>query len=329
MKKYLLLLLFLLHYLNIVLAQNTDTIWSFPPNYRESSVYMLCKQQAFVESKRRKSGDDAQYPARIWKGEILAPIFYEGIYDTLGLDTIRLVPAQAYFKLPNNSVRVEGDTILQGKRANYILYPPQYKDSLIEKRIEGTMWRRNVYHKNCNLCQSRDKSQDIAITNYGLRTYHALSKVQTKAAFMIVKSPDFTDTLFFQAGKFPHAEKIEKEEVYYTTFKLKEIRPAYIVVEKQEIQLSLPTSDSLYHYEVALMPFEWRELVCCLHEGGSSNKVEDICQALKKKGYYKGKIPTELNVKVRAALVKFQKDNHLPLGRLDAETLKALGVKIE
>ncbi len=72
---------------------------------------------------------------------------------------------------------------------------------------------------------------------------------------------------------------------------------------------------------------EWREVLC----GSSSSSsyigsVRQVQSALKTRGYDPGPIDGVMGSKTRAALLKYQKDNGLPEGQLDVETLKSLGV---
>ena len=69
---------------------------------------------------------------------------------------------------------------------------------------------------------------------------------------------------------------------------------------------------------------EWREVVCANKITASLNR--QIQRALRDRGYDPGPIDNVIGVRTKAALVKFQKDNGLPVGNLDMETLKALGV---
>jgi hypothetical protein len=69
---------------------------------------------------------------------------------------------------------------------------------------------------------------------------------------------------------------------------------------------------------------EWKEVMC--EKNVTTAKVIQIQKALLAKGYNPGPLDDILGVETRAALVKFQKDNNLPQGRLDADTMKALGV---
>jgi hypothetical protein len=75
---------------------------------------------------------------------------------------------------------------------------------------------------------------------------------------------------------------------------------------------------------------EWKVCVCgCVGNLLQRNPlhIQNMQKALKARGYYKGKINNVLDALTKAALVKFQKDNGLPIGSFDLQTLKALGVE--
>ena len=71
---------------------------------------------------------------------------------------------------------------------------------------------------------------------------------------------------------------------------------------------------------------EWGEVLC---EGGSNynTNIRSVQAALKAKGYDPGPVDGIMGSQTRAALLQYQKDNGLPQGQLDVETLAALGVK--
>ncbi len=69
---------------------------------------------------------------------------------------------------------------------------------------------------------------------------------------------------------------------------------------------------------------EWREVLC--GEKVTGYKISEIQTALKKAGYYTGTADNKMGAGTKAALTKFQKDKGLPIGNIDFETLKALGV---
>ena len=69
---------------------------------------------------------------------------------------------------------------------------------------------------------------------------------------------------------------------------------------------------------------EWKEVLC--EPLITESKISDIQIALKREGYDAGPIDNQMGGKTKQALVKFQQDKGLPVGNLNLETLKALGV---
>ncbi|NNC94240.1 MAG: peptidoglycan-binding protein [Chitinophagales bacterium] len=69
---------------------------------------------------------------------------------------------------------------------------------------------------------------------------------------------------------------------------------------------------------------EWLEVVC--DQNLTTAKIIEIQRALKAKGFNPGPIDNILGPQTRAALVKYQRANNLPVGNLNIETMKALGV---
>ena len=72
---------------------------------------------------------------------------------------------------------------------------------------------------------------------------------------------------------------------------------------------------------------EWKEVVC--DADITVDLYRRVQQALLDRGYDIGSagVDGKVGASTKAALVKFQKDNGLPIGSLDFETLRALGVK--
>ncbi len=69
---------------------------------------------------------------------------------------------------------------------------------------------------------------------------------------------------------------------------------------------------------------EWREVLC--GDKLDSYTIRQIQNALKERGYSPGPIDNILGRQTKSALTKYQKDNGLPIGQLDKETLRSLGV---
>ena len=68
----------------------------------------------------------------------------------------------------------------------------------------------------------------------------------------------------------------------------------------------------------------WKEVLC--QNQINSNTILAIQRALRNRNYDVGNIDQVLGAQTRAALTQFQKDNGLPIGQLDLDTLNLLGV---
>jgi hypothetical protein len=70
---------------------------------------------------------------------------------------------------------------------------------------------------------------------------------------------------------------------------------------------------------------EWREVLC---ENNITNEIiQQLCNQLNTRGYQIENTKDSKNPKLRAAIVQYQKEKGLPVGELNLETLRSLGVK--
>jgi len=69
---------------------------------------------------------------------------------------------------------------------------------------------------------------------------------------------------------------------------------------------------------------EWKEVICNYKVTADLNRQIQI--ALRDRGYNPGPIDNTIGTQTKAALVKFQKTNNLPIGALDVETMTALEI---
>ena len=69
---------------------------------------------------------------------------------------------------------------------------------------------------------------------------------------------------------------------------------------------------------------EWREVLCGDKITGAT--VRSIQKALKDRGYDPGPADDIMGARTKAALTKYQADKGLPVGNLNCETLKSLGL---
>lgn len=69
----------------------------------------------------------------------------------------------------------------------------------------------------------------------------------------------------------------------------------------------------------------WTEILCA--EKTTSSKVRKVQQALKDAGYAPGPIDGVMGLKTQTAMTQYQTDKGLPVGNMNMETLRALGVE--
>ncbi len=70
---------------------------------------------------------------------------------------------------------------------------------------------------------------------------------------------------------------------------------------------------------------EWKEILCA--DKLTASKIIAIQKALKANGYDPGALDDVFGAQTKAALIKYQQDKNLPVGNLNMETLKSLGVE--
>ena len=70
---------------------------------------------------------------------------------------------------------------------------------------------------------------------------------------------------------------------------------------------------------------EWKEILCPSQVTPAT--VRQVQESLRSRGYDPGPVDNVMGSRTKAALVKYQKDNGLPVGQLDLDTLRSLGLK--
>lgn len=70
--------------------------------------------------------------------------------------------------------------------------------------------------------------------------------------------------------------------------------------------------------------YEWKEILC--EQDVTESRINQIQQALIREGYDPGPVDNQMGDATKQCIIKFQHDKGLPVGNLNMETLKALGV---
>jgi hypothetical protein len=109
----------------------------------------------------------------------------------------------------------------------------------------------------------------------------------------------------------------------------------YKIVSKQVVdqparqeQIEIPaTYKKVMHKELVRKGgySEWKEILCA--DKLTASKIIAIQKVLKADGYDPGPLDDVFGSQTKAALVKYQQDKNLPVGNLNLETLKSLGVE--
>jgi hypothetical protein len=128
------------------------------------------------------------------------------------------------------------------------------------------------------------------------------------------------------------SRKIVKTPAYKQDFP---IAAEYKIVSKQVVdqparqeQIEIPaTYKKVMHKELIRKGgySEWKEILC--GDKLTADKIIAIQKALKANGYDPGPLDDIFGAETKAALVKYQQDKNLPVGNLNMETLKSLGVE--
>lgn len=133
--------------------------------------------------------------------------------------------------------------------------------------------------------------------------------------------PAETITVTRQVLKSPATLREEVVAAEYKPFTIKRLLPPGTRFEETPV-VRVPVAK-----QVLVRPggfTEWREVVCDERITGQS--IRQIQEALKKAGYDPGSIDGSMGNRTKNALMQFQQDKGLPVGNLDVETMRALGI---
>ncbi len=126
-----------------------------------------------------------------------------------------------------------------------------------------------------------------------------------------------TDSVLQENEKWVLAPKFEVFPIY---------KPK---TSKAKIPLIPVPSDEadFFHHFINKYSRDWVEIQqpCCIP--AKPKRIPAIEMKLKEKGYYKGKVRGVLSEELKEAIIKFQKDNKLPVGQINIDTLRALEIE--
>ena len=341
----------------LVFAQGDD----LPPNAEPGKCYAKCvipdqyktvtEQVLVKEASSRKIAVPAQYGTeseRVLVKEAtkkLVPV--PAVYETV---TERVLAKEASTKLqyvPAVYETVTERVLDQPEKTIQRTVPPVYET--VTERIKvadaTTRWEKGKKDPNC-LSADPDDCRVMCLVEVPAQ-YRTVTKkvVKTPATVVTETIPSKYKTITKQVIKTPATTRETTIPAQYKTVTRsvlkspakvrEEIIPAvYKTVTKTVLASAADVKEETIPAEYATVTktvlvskggyTEWREVLC--ETDVTPARISAIQRALKARGYDPGPIDNALGPKTRQALQKFQRDNGLPVGRLDKETLRALGV---
>ncbi len=230
-------------------------------------------------------------------------------------------PTEKIVTIPATYKTVTEKVLVSAPGEKVVTIPPVYK-TVTEKilvRPAHTEWKRG----RGPIEKLDGKTGEILCLVKVPPLYKTITKkvLVKPATTKVIPIPAKYKTITKKVVATPATTKTVQIPAVYKTVKVKElvspatvkripVPPVYKTVTKK-----VKVTDSV---------IKWVPVVCksCM----SASLVSDVQRALKEKGFNPGPIDGIMGPKTRAALHKFQKANHLALGGLTKETLRALGL---
>ena len=302
---------------------------------------LLCANMAFAQSEIAAFPfDTVGFPKAFIQrpegGDCYAFMYYPDIYVTPDGKQYEVFTKKKKY---SNSVAtcIKKDTIIEKTPLKWIqksnlklpkgvkLLDPVYKEITTYKEIipASVRWVFKKGDANC-LSINLEFAQVVCLVEVPAQYYKQITAYEmTKPPRKIIKKDTITLTnsehfeyyweasetkIHTRCSEYTHKKGVVK---YVDTFYCAQTLPKdAVLVQKGSIS-------------------DWKKVICggCSSYAGNQ-RVAAVQKSLKAKGYYKGKIDNVMNKKTKKAALRFQKDKNLPIGTLDLQTLKALGIEL-
>lgn len=260
----------------------------------------------------------------------------------------RVILQKAYTKEAFQAAVI--DTVTQkflifDKSLNWNDYKADY-----EKVTRRIPIRTAIYTVN----QEYEMIPDIKVTQVGFRGWHVTSNDDCnfqeeecdETTIQWLERPSLLDTSSYNDMSFMYFKQTQKPRyrtityirpkplTLYTTDNLPGTYQSFtypvLVKPAKKIKYHYPT---LYGTAVVKQPFQhsknmkWVNVLCPKMIKGLV--VQQILLSLQQRNYYVGSLSEAWTPTAQKGLIQFQKDNHLPVGHFDQETVEALGLNFD
>lgn len=195
------------------------------------------------------------------------------------------------------------DTIVTKPASTRIEKIPAEYETITEEIMvapASTKWVKGKGNQNC-LSANPEDCQVMCLVEVPA-TYKTVTK-------RVLKSPEY-------------------EQEITTPAEFKFVTKRVMRTPERVVEMEVPATYKTIMRKVLIKKGElqgWKEVLC--NDKLTTEKIVEIQKALKARGYDPGPIDDVLGAQTRAALIKYQRDKNLPVGNLNFETLKSLGVE--
>ncbi len=195
---------------------------------------------------------------------------------------------------------------------------------------------------------------DIKVTQVGFRGWHVKSNDNCnfqedecdETTIQWLERPSQLDTSAYDDMSFMYFKQTQKPQYRTITYikpkpltlytkddlpgKYQSFTYPVLVKPARKIKYHYPT---LYGTKIVKQPFQkgknmkWVNVLCPKLIKGLV--VQQVLLSLQQRKYYVGSLSEEWTEVAQKGLIKFQRDNHLPIGHFDQETVEALGLNFE
>lgn len=244
---------------------------------------------------------EADLPPGAEPGKCYAKCVMPDVYETREEQILIKEKSYQMEIIPATFKEVYDTIVIKPASKKIIEVPAEYE--IVEERVKvadaTTKWVKGKADANC-LSADPDDCRVLCLVEVP-----AQYKTVTKR---VIKTPTSTKEIVI-----PAEYKVVRKDVMATAASTRQIEiPAeYKGVTKNVLVKAGGWSD-------------WKEVLCANQV--TKQKIRSIQMALAALGYDAGPADNVLGPKTRKALLQYQKDNELPQGNLNKETLKALGV---
>jgi hypothetical protein len=298
-----------------------DTFVDIPPNAIEGKSYARCVIPTEFKTCVNCPPDTPRW-LNVYAVYQLPPK-----YDTL-LTEVQVYPEQIYYTLKPD----KNNDRTRKQLEDAVILAPVYRISTKKMAFSPAQPIWEFQRKDPNAL-SANPADCIALRRVMTRERTAQVKVYelVQPAQRITKQ-NGTEQIEILPWNSPYLLKNTVPAVYKIKQTYIEVLPPRTCIKDSTYEIldlrPQPKDGYITRYHLVRMGrvTEWKEFYIDFYKPVRMNLV---ISRLREKGYYKGKEKEVINQEIRTAIIQFQKDNDLEVGRLDDETLRLLGVPQE